>query len=70
MDVEVDIEEADLENDEGREQSGVIAVCSRCGHTVESFGTGDRSRRRCLAMLREECPQDERNFYVDSEGLA
>jgi hypothetical protein len=40
------------------------AVCSRCGHATESFGTSDRSLLRCLAVMREECPLDERNFYT------
>jgi hypothetical protein len=28
-------------------------------------GTHDQSRLRCLALLREECPRDENNFYVE-----
>lgn len=67
--VEVEIEEVDLENEDGREQPGVRATCSRCGHETESYGTGDASRRRCLALMREECPEGECNFYVDSDGV-
>jgi hypothetical protein len=67
MRVEVSIEEVVLENDEGREQEGVCATCSRCDHQTESFGTGPRSRRRCLALLRDECPNGEENFYVDPD---
>ena len=45
---------------------GVVAECSRCGHETRSFGTGDRSRKRCMALMNEECPDDEDNFYVDA----
>lgn len=65
--VECEIEEEDLENDNGVIQPGVRATCSNCGHVTESFGTGDASRRRCLVLMREECPENEHNFYVDSE---
>lgn len=65
MRVECTFEETELENDEGREVPGVIAECGRCGHTVESFGTGEASRKRCLALMREQCPEGETNFYVD-----
>ena len=43
---------------------GVEVTCSRCGHTTESAGTHQRSIKRCLALLREECPEGENNFYV------
>jgi hypothetical protein len=42
-------------------------TCSRCDHQTESFGTSGASIRRCLALLREECPEDEENFYVTDE---
>ena len=51
-----------LENDDGFEVEGVCATCSRCGHQTESSGTSEASIRRCLAKLREECPQGENNF--------
>lgn len=47
---------------------GVRAECLRCSHVTESAGTGEASRRRCLALMREECPGDEENFYVDDGG--
>lgn len=64
--VEVKIEEVDIENEDGREVEGVRATCLECDHETESFGTGERSRRRCLALLREECPSDYGNHYSDS----
>lgn len=51
----------------GNNQACVTASCSRCSHMTESFGTGDSSKKRCLAMLREECPNSEENFYVDED---
>jgi hypothetical protein len=32
---------------------------------TESFGTGPKSRMRCIMLMRAECPNNEANFYVD-----
>lgn len=64
MKVEAEIEEVELEGEDGRMQEGVCATCSRCFHATESFGTSEASVKRCLVLLREECPNGERNFYV------
>ena len=55
------------ENDHGHDVECVAVACSRCGHTTTSFGTSDRSIRRCLVLLREECPLGEHNFYACEE---
>ena len=68
MVVECEINDVDLENDNGYQVAGVTATCSRCGHTTESFGTGDASKKRCLALLNEECPERRSNFYVDASS--
>ncbi len=65
MRVPCDIGYVDLENDDGYEVEGVCATCPRCGHETESYGTSDASVHRCLVLLREECPNDERNYYLD-----
>lgn len=39
------------------------AECLTCSHVTESFGTSERSVRRCLVLLREECPLGESNYY-------
>lgn len=59
-----------LGNEDGREVDGVCATCGRCEHETSSFGTGEASVKRCLVLLREECPDGESNFYVadDEEG--
>ncbi len=64
MKIVATIEETTLEGDRGVEVEGVTATCPRCGHETESYGTSVRSVQRCLALLKEECPKDEQNFYV------
>jgi hypothetical protein len=66
--IQCTVNEVDLENDDGRDQPGVTATCGRCGHATESFGTSDASVRRCLVLLREECPRNEKHFYVADGG--
>lgn len=65
MRIGVDIEETELEGDYG-DVEGIGATCTRCGHCTESFGTSRASVLRCLALMREECPEEEANFYVRS----
>jgi DNA polymerase-3 subunit epsilon len=62
--VEVKIVEKVLEGDNGNDVLGIEAACTRCGHTVEVFGTGEASIKRGCAMLRDACPRGERNFYM------
>lgn len=58
-----ELEYTTLENDDGRYIESVELTCSECGHKTTSFGVGDRSVKRCLALMREECPEGQRNFY-------
>jgi ribosomal protein S27E len=67
MRIHCDIEEVQLENDEGREVDGVKVTCSECGNETESFGTGPNSVRRCLVLMRDECPMGGSNFYITDE---
>ena len=57
------IEQVTLLNDNDIEVDSIQVTCSRCDHTTESFGTGTASVKRCLALLREECPNCENNYY-------
>jgi hypothetical protein len=66
--VECKIEEVELENDQGRNVPGVKATCGVCGHVTESFGTGEKSRKRCLVVMRQECPEGCENFYKDEDA--
>jgi len=61
-----EIEQIDLEGVYGDVES-VRARCTKCDHTTESYGTSDASIRRCLVVMREECPRGESNFYTDIE---
>ena len=63
MSVSCEIEETELEGDYGM-VAGIQANCSRCGRETESFGTSESSILRCLALMRDECPAGESNFYV------
>lgn len=66
--VECEIEEAEIINPQtGLPQDGICVTCSRCGHETQSFGTSDASIKRCLALMREECPEEENNFYREGE---
>lgn len=43
---------------------GVIAACTECDYETQSKGETDRSVKRCLALMREQCPKNQENFYV------
>lgn len=68
MRIYVDVEEVELENDDGYPVQSVTATCRRCEHQTESFGTDTPSVKRCLALLRDECPNGESNFYTTDDG--
>jgi hypothetical protein len=61
------IDETILENGNGQEIPSIVATCSRCGHTTESYGTSERSVNRCLVLMNEECPNGENNFYEEED---
>ena len=67
MRVECRIIKEELEAEGDRLINGVRALCLRCDHETESYGTGENSRKRCLVLMREECSMGERNFYVDED---
>ena len=71
MRVDVEVEEIVLDNDDEYDIDSVCATCTRCQHQTESYGRSERSVRRCLVLLREECPNEESNYYVaDNPGEA
>jgi hypothetical protein len=63
--VHCEIEEIYIPNDYGKEIESVEATCSKCGHTTQCYGRYDRSRKRCLILMHDECPNGEDNFYVE-----
>jgi hypothetical protein len=68
MRISCDIDEDYVSTDIG-DGEGVRATCRRCGAYTESLGTSENSVARCLVMLREECPMEENNFYVEGRQL-
>lgn len=52
------------ENDDGADVECTYVKCSLCGHQTTSYGTSDGSLKRCLLLMRKECPRGENNFYV------
>jgi hypothetical protein len=63
INVKVTVNEITLDDDNGNEICGISVSCSRCGYQVEVFGTSERSVTRGCVMLREQCPQNQKNFY-------
>jgi len=57
--------ETELPNERGGKTPGIKAECMRCSHTTEAFGVGEKSIKRCLVLMREQCPENETNFYVE-----
>jgi hypothetical protein len=55
-----------VKDERGRKVEGVVLTCSRCGETVEVFGTSDASVKRGFVKLREAC-KEKTNFYVEEE---
>lgn len=64
--VAASIDSVEIENEDGVVIDSTQATCSRCGYETESYGDSAASVRRCLALLREECPKRQSNFYVES----
>ena len=46
---------------------GIRVTCMECDHSVDVAGRTDASIRRGCVMLREQCPQDETNFYYSAD---
>ena len=53
-----------------QEIEGICVSCSRCGASQFSFGTHQASTDRCLALLNDNCPRDENNYYEIGSGGA
>lgn len=63
--IECEIEYSTEFNDDGIEVDCVVAICSRCGHETESWGDEPASVKRCFAVMKEECPNGESNYYIE-----
>lgn len=72
--VECEVEDdVDTHPDSGREIPVIKVTCGRCDHEVQCFtkaGNEAAAIKRCFVMLKEECPQNESNYYTaDDERL-
>lgn len=65
--VECLVDHTYAENESGNEQECVVVECSECEHTERSWGHSDRSVRRCLVLMGQNCPEGADNFYVIGE---
>ena len=63
--VKFEVHQETLDGDNGPVE-GVVVICSKCGHEVEVFGTGENSILRGAATLRAECPLSEQNYYEEA----
>lgn len=59
-----EIKHIESECSAGFDIPAVKAICAKCNHSTESFGNQINSIKRCLVMLRDECPNQEGNFYA------
>lgn len=66
--VSCDVDFGEEENDKGYMQARTLVTCGECSHSEKSWGDGPRSVKRCLVLLRENCPRGENNFYEASGG--
>lgn len=64
--IKCQINETTLEGEYSNEVESVEATCSKCGHQTESYGTEEGSIKRCLVLMKEECPRGENNYYVEA----
>lgn len=63
--IRVDVLPISLPGDEVDEITSVEVTCTRCHHAVEIYGNGPDSITRGCATLRETCPNQEKNFYMN-----
>jgi hypothetical protein len=72
--IELEFEEVTIEHeDSGLPTPGVRATCPECGESEESYGTGPKSRIRCLMRLKENCTETDPDtgrghYYVDPDA--
>lgn len=65
MKIKAEISTDEELNERGRYMPCTRATCTKCHHTTFSWGDGGASARRCLALLKSDCPFGENNFYSE-----
>lgn len=53
-----------VEGADGQMVPGLVLKCIQCDHAVEVMSQGLPSCKRALAMMREECPKGQSNWYL------
>lgn len=64
--IECEVKAAEVEFN-GRLIDGVEVTCTDCGHVETAGGTSDKSVKRCLAQMRDNCPEGKDNYYVSDD---
>jgi hypothetical protein len=70
MRVAVTTAKATVKDETGREAEGLVLTCSRCGKTVEVFGTSGASIRRGYVKLRDGCEEKDAFYVCEDESTA
>jgi hypothetical protein len=63
--VPVEIDEIELDGDDGGKVPSIAVTCTKCGESVEIYGRHEASIIRGCATLADDC--GEWNFYVFDE---
>jgi len=61
------IDYSTTENNNGYETDCMFVECKKCAYETMSYGHSEESIKRCLALMNEECPENESNFYVEDD---
>lgn len=64
--IKVDVEEAEVETDNGGTCDGLKLECTECGRCVEVRGTSEKARNYGFVKLREACTEGD-FFYVEND---
>lgn len=65
--VECKVDYEEMEGEYSRVE-GTVVTCTKCGHQVRSYGIKRVSVRRCLILMRKQCPRGEKNKYVREDA--
>jgi len=58
-----------VEGDFAPKVDAVRVCCTRCNGSADALGQGEGSVRLAFLKLRDTCPRQEENFYVDAKEV-
>lgn len=64
--MEVTVDFVNVEGD-NRTVPGVRGTCMGCSHKEECFGQTERSVKRLMVVMRENCPEGGEHYYVEED---